>query len=320
MPETDSPTFAVDVCIGTYRRPRGLRTVLEGVAAQRFTTMTRPDIHVVVVDNDPAAAARAVVETAAAETGLTIAFVAEPRRGIAHVRNTAVASTREAARFIAFLDDDELPEPQWLEQLLLVQAAHDADAVAGPVVPSFEQVPPRWMQRGRFHDRPTHPTGTRLPYVGTGNVVVRSALLRTTDEPFDHRLALSGGEDTLFFLQLTRAGGSVVWAADAVVHETVPASRATAGWILRRAYRGGNAFARCEAIAADGARPVRRWVNRFARGVLRILRGLARVLVAPLGGGRAGALEGLRTAANGLGVLTALVGAGFDEYVRTHGD
>jgi glycosyltransferase involved in cell wall biosynthesis len=316
----DAGRDIIDVCIGTYLRPRGLRVVLEAIAAQRYAQVAAPDVAIVVIDNDAEGSGREVVAELVERTQLAVTYEVEPGRGISIVRNRAVAATRPTASFIAFLDDDEEPEADWLEQLIIVQRAYDADAVAGPVLPRHEQPLPAWMERGRFHERAQYATGARLPYVGTGNVLVRSAWLRRDAAPFDPRLALSGGEDTLFFLRLTRAGGSIVWSADAVVHETVPPSRAQLGWILRRAYRGGNSFARCEAYAWEGQQRVRRWTNRLARGLWRITRGLARVVIAPVRGGRAEALNGMRLAADGAGVVTSLFGFGYDEYVSTHGD
>lgn len=322
-PPARDDVAVIDLCVGTYLRPRGLEQLLDAIAVQRYEHVAPPDLVVVVVDNDPDGSARAVVDAVAARTDLQLHYVLEPARGISVVRNTAVAATRPEATYIAFLDDDEEPEPQWLDALLVTRDEHDADAVAGPVNPRFEQRLPHWMERGGFHDREQHPTGTRVPYVGTGNVLVRAERLRHTTEPFDLRLALSGGEDTLFFMGLTRAGGSIVWAAEAVVFETVGPSRAKVGWILRRAYRGGNTFARCEQFDQAGRAPAKRVVNRAARGMLRILRGLVRVVLSPLRAGRgarAEAVNGLRLVANGIGVYAGLLGIGYDEYITTHGD
>ena len=38
-------------------------------------------------------------------------------------------------------------------------------------------------------------------------------------------MGLNGGDDTHFFTRAQMQGLSIVWADDAVVHETVPASR-----------------------------------------------------------------------------------------------
>ena len=49
----------VTVCACTYRRPEGLRALLDGLAAQRFGAISPPRIEAVIVDNEGNAAARA---------------------------------------------------------------------------------------------------------------------------------------------------------------------------------------------------------------------------------------------------------------------
>src|SRR3546814_12640715 len=44
----------------------------------------------------------------------------------------------------------------------------------------------------------------------------------------------------MLFRDLLDAGERIVFAADAVVYETVPPSRPRLGWLLRRWYRTGN--------------------------------------------------------------------------------
>jgi succinoglycan biosynthesis protein ExoM len=64
---------------------------------------------------------------------------------------------------------------------------------------------------------------------------------------FDNSFALSGAEDTHFFLRVSHAGYKIVWSQDAVVFEQVCAARGTVIWILRREYQTGNGWIFCEA-------------------------------------------------------------------------
>src|SRR5690606_39176152 len=59
------------------------------------------------------------------------------------------------------------------------------------------------------------------------------------DIRFDPALGRAGGEDTAFFYRLTELGGSIQYAADAVVEEPVPPARATMTWLVRRRLRFG---------------------------------------------------------------------------------
>src|SRR5262249_22718479 len=120
----------VDVAIATYRRPRGLFRLLGGLARLRFRGEP-PDLRVVVIDHDPAGPAAEVCQDARRWLDLPLVHRVEPRRGIPQARNAAVAAALERAEFVAFIDDDEVPSPQWLDELLRVQAETGADAVAG---------------------------------------------------------------------------------------------------------------------------------------------------------------------------------------------
>jgi glycosyltransferase involved in cell wall biosynthesis len=57
-------------------------------------------------------------------------------RGIARARNSAVAAARSPA-FLAFIDDDEVPHANWLDELMWTQSQFQADVVSGPVLPAY---------------------------------------------------------------------------------------------------------------------------------------------------------------------------------------
>lgn len=262
-------------------------------------------IVVLVIDNDVAQSARAVVADFAAGFPWPARYCVEDTRGLSHVRNRAV---REAlalqADFVAFIDDDELVSGDWLEHLLAVQREYAADVVTGPVVPRYDPGVPGWVVAGGFFERPRHATGTRLESARSGNCLIRSTLLNSTADPFDARFAFSGGEDTHFFRRVRASGAVIVWADGAVVTERVPASRGRLGWLLRRAYAGGSSFTVSQRLDA----PPIVWVaSALARGIARSLEGT--LLLGPgLVGGRASTTRALQRVSVGLGALAGLIG------------
>jgi glycosyltransferase involved in cell wall biosynthesis len=111
-----------------------------------------------------------VVADFASASPIQIIYCVEPERNIALARNRALENAR--GDFIAFIDDDEFPAHNWLANLLTTLEKHAADGVLGPVRPFFDTPPPAWLVRGRFCQRPEHPTGLLLNWrqTRTGNV------------------------------------------------------------------------------------------------------------------------------------------------------
>jgi glycosyltransferase involved in cell wall biosynthesis len=180
-----------------------------------------------------------MVAAVAATAGVPLRYVGEIRPGISHARNTGVAQA--AGRYIAFIDDDEEAAPGWLAAFLATIDKSGADAVIGPVLPHFPEGASVDAYRRKVYTRDAGvPTGTVLPrWSGIGNTLLdKQRCFGATAEPFDPRLGLTGGEDTLFFRQLLRRGGKLVWCAEAVAWETVPADKLATPYLMRRAFRG----------------------------------------------------------------------------------
>jgi cellulose synthase/poly-beta-1,6-N-acetylglucosamine synthase-like glycosyltransferase len=214
--------------------------------------------------------------------------------------------------FICFVDDDEVPEPGWLAELIRVQIRYDADVVGGPVVPHFPESVPDWVLRGGFFRRRRYPTGTRLSHAFTNNVLFRRRILDEMGLRFDERWALAGGEDRHFFQRIGMAGYRIVWTDQAVVTEWVPAQRAQAMWLIRRQYRSGNATSLIE----RALRPFWRALPvQTAKGLAWCAIGLG-LFAASAVRGKVVAVRALRSLAYGAGLLTGLLGVSFQEYRR----
>lgn len=248
----------ISVCVCTFRRPALLRRLLDALAGQRLV----PSYEVIVVDNDRLGSAAPAIEAArVAHPRLALRDALVPEQNIALARNRAVALAR--GQLLAFIDDDERPVARWLGTLLRALERFSADGVLGPVLPELPESAPAWVARGRFFDRPRHPSGVEVPAteLRTGNVILRRALLlpragdgrSDEDGPFDPRWGLSGGEDSALLVELRARGARFVWCDDALVHEHVPEERARLSYLLRRAFAGGCGFARFR-LAREGLR------------------------------------------------------------------
>jgi succinoglycan biosynthesis protein ExoM len=147
-------TRRVCVAIPTYRRPDYLGALLTGL--REIAVPPGYTVSAIVLDNDAAASAQAIVAARrdAFPFALDYAVVAHP--GLVSVRNAALRYAGEQSfDFLAMIDDDEVPQAQWLAELLRVHARTRADAVVGPVPSDIPAGAPRWLVRGRFLDLPT---------------------------------------------------------------------------------------------------------------------------------------------------------------------
>ncbi len=301
------------VCACTYLRPGGLARLLGELA-----TVERPqgvDVEVVIVDNDPAASGRPVVDRARSGFPVPLRYVHEPRRGIVAARNAAVADAlAHGADAVAFLDDDEWPAPHWLNELVRVAEQTGAEVVTGSVEPVFDEEPPSWVRAGGFFERPHHPDGALIHYARTSNALIGAGALAAHTPPFGDT-GSDGGEDTLFFHRAHVEGARIAWADGATVFESVPASRVDVRWLVLRQYRYG--LTRSAVLRQLEGSPVR-VLRRLALGLLTVLRGLA-LLLGAVRGGKAAVVRAAGIIALGAGLVLGLAGVGHDQYRRVHG-
>ena len=229
-------TRSVAVCICTYKRPHLLRRLLLALGEQN--TIGRVSYSIVVADNDAGESAREIVTQFAATSAVSVTYCVEREQNIALARNRALEHAQ--ADFVAFIDDDEFPERDWLAALLNAGEQFEADGVLGPVRPFFEEPPPAWLVQSKLCERPEYPTGTRLDWRQTrsGNVLFRRRILEGIPTPFRREFG-NGGEDQDFFRRLMHRGCRFVWCNEAPVYEVIPPERRRRRYFLKRALRRG---------------------------------------------------------------------------------
>ncbi|MCC6544764.1 MAG: glycosyltransferase family 2 protein [Nitrospirae bacterium] len=226
----------INVCICTFKRPELLRRLLIELSHQRTDGLFGYSI--IVADNDQEKSALPVIESFRQASDIDIRYCVEPEQNIARARNRAVECAE--GNLIACIDDDEFPVQTWLFELFQAYCTFKADGILGPVLPLYETKPPKWIIKGKFHERPLHATGTELPWTltRTGNVLFKRDLFDGKKNMFDPGFG-SGGEDRDFFRRMIGQGRKFVWCAEAPVYETVPPERFKRSFLLRRALLRG---------------------------------------------------------------------------------
>jgi len=226
----------VSIVMATYYRNDALKDTILSCLQQK--AHDGGVFEIVVVDNAPDRNAELLVNSIDAQ-GIPLRYFHEPRPGISHARNRCIAEAR--GEFIAMIDDDEVAVPDWLFNLMQTQKASDADVVFGPVHPRFDSPPTEdenFLTAFYTYSLPLT-TGSKVGVRATNNALVRRSVIGGSGEPFDTKLGLTGGEDTLFFSKLKANGAQFVWSAEAIVSELIPADRLNRSKIWHRAFQRG---------------------------------------------------------------------------------
>ncbi|MBP2549826.1 succinoglycan biosynthesis protein ExoM [Neorhizobium galegae] len=237
--DRDQSLVHVDIGICTFRRPE-LEETLLSLFALIVPAGTR--VRLIVADNDATPSAEELVESLRRRSPFDIQYVHCPKSNISIARNACLHASH--GDYLAFIDDDETADPQWLGELLATASATTADAVLGPVRALYGEGAPGWMKSGDFHSTLPVWVGGSIRTGYTCNVLLDMRSPRVRGRRFALALGQSGGEDTHFFSGVTDDGGLIAFAEKAMLVEPVPPKRAQLGWLMKRRFRSGQTHGR----------------------------------------------------------------------------
>lgn len=230
---------------------------------------------ILICDNHPDQLARPMIEALQTQSPVPLRYLPAPARNIARARNVGCAAA--SGRYVAFVDDDEAPEPGWLAAFHACMERTGADAAFGPKYPVFASgKPPVWDPAALNYTTdfkvPADTIIGRVPrtgrVLGTGNSIMRAATCLDEPKPFNETLGAADGEDTELYFRLLKAGRRFVWCPNATVQEVMPDSRLNYAYMWLRLKRGSQTSARCR-MSVSG--------NRRATHAMLLAAGLAQV-------------------------------------------
>jgi glycosyltransferase involved in cell wall biosynthesis len=234
----------VSVVICTYNRADMLRAALESLVAQRTESSFRYEV--VVVDNASTDGTPEVIQSVRERAAVPLRGVHEPRQGVPFARNRAIAEA--SGPWLAFFDDDQVADPDWLKELLAMAHQTGARCVGGAVrllLPETQcralaPVIRRALGELVGEDAPCRYCGNNS--AGTGNLLLHRSVIEQIGM-FDETLQ-QGGSDNDLYQRIRRAKIDAWYTPRAVARHVVPAYRLQEEYLRWAFRRHGWHFAR----------------------------------------------------------------------------
>lgn len=257
------PWPTITVCLCTHARPDYVRDCLAGLLRQS------PDagpFEILLVDSgSPGDTPARLADLVAGTPNARMIRVDQP--GVSLARNAGAAAA--SGDYIAYIDDDAIPAPDWVAQIKGgIAASSGVPAVlGGRILPLWEAPLPGWWPRslcgvlsiietegcGAYGDI-TLPK-TLSPY--GANMIVHVPTLRSIGGfrtgVGRNGTSLISDEDVQLAWRLQRAGYAIRFDSRVVVHHQIQANRLTPDWLLRRMYWQGASSVITRRLLGDGA-------------------------------------------------------------------
>ena len=306
----------IAIGVTTYKRPKLLKRTLEAIAKLEVVA----EVHVFVADNDPEK--HEGVDTANEISALGFPFPLTAfsvlGRGFTYPRNALVARAFEIEDFdgLAIVDDDQRPEPNWLQAMIDVQVKFQADVVAPLVMPEFESHPSLWSRTSKIYFRDGSVTGLVATLSGDGGILFARRIVNLVSKPwYNHMFSLTGGADADLFLRMKKNGARFARTSKSIIHEFYPATRLSLAWAFKRSYRIGNATILIQLQNQSKSKLILRQLPKIVAGLF------GGPLLSVLYFWSPGvAVDMLCKSSHACGKLAAFAGSKYLEYDQIHGD
>ncbi|HEV2973948.1 MAG TPA: glycosyltransferase [Solirubrobacteraceae bacterium] len=264
---------SVVLCAYTEQRWNDLLAAVKSVQEQ---SLAAREI-IIVIDNNPELLAR--VRAAMPDV---IAEENSGCRGAGEARNRAVGLA--SGSIVAFLDDDAIAAPEWIERATTAFADRRVLGVGGTIKPMWAAGAPRWMAEEfywtvgcTYPGLPTSPAPVRN-LIAANMLVRRDVLVELGGfrAGFGKTGTRSGTEETDLCIRATQRWPDGIWLydPDVAISHRVPKTRSRLSYFVGRCYDEGIAKASIvrflggrDGLAAERAYTVTTLPKGFAQGL-----------------------------------------------------
>ena len=234
----------ISAVICTFNRASYLRKALQSLVDQ---TLNSDLYEILVVDNHSTDNTKQVVTEEFAHVS-NLHYLYEPIQGLSQARNTGWQNAK--GEYVAYLDDDAIASPHWLEKILEVfeTVTPQPGVVGGKIEPIWEAHRPSWLSDRvalgltilDWSETPIFLEDRR--WLAGANVAYPKHLLEANG--FNVSLGRKGSnllscEESFLHNHLKSNGYQIYYHPDVAIRHHIPASRLVKSWHLKRQYWNG---------------------------------------------------------------------------------
>lgn len=202
----------ISLVVSTFNRENDLPRLFHALEQQSITGRTPWEL--ILVDNCSTDGTAKVACDLAARSGFPVVRLFEPRKGKSYGLNRGIAAARGS--IVAFTDDDGIPAPDWLEQILSHFEANSGSACVGGRVERYNEadalVTVRLSTEARTYGASDF-DASNIPVIGCNMAIDAAALkdagLYDTDIGPGSRIGVAEDVDILY--RLVRRGHRIAY-------------------------------------------------------------------------------------------------------------
>lgn len=210
---------------------------------------------ILIVDNNSTDCTREIVMQAIVLDGPKIRYVFEPKQGITYARNRAIDESLSST-FMAFIDDDEIPQAGLLEAAVNALEDKGADCVGGRVKVTFKDIErPSWLDDELLgflaeinYGNNAFWINEKVTPIWTANIAYRTEIFNTYEDlRFDERYnrcgtAIGGGEDAIMFRAMLSKHLKMMYEPKMLVEHVVEPWRLKRKYFIKLHYEAGRKY------------------------------------------------------------------------------
>src|SRR5215469_13997826 len=247
----------ISVILATYNRANSLQVTLGTFT--KLAKVRELAWELVVVDNNSTDSTSTVVAAFAKKCQFPVRYHFEKQQGRAIALNSGISATRSP--IVAFTDDDVVLHPDWLWNIKQSFEWHDCAAVAGRVLPVWNEPKPSWLVMQDQQAVVNFDLGDDFKEINFAPLGANCAFRRDVFAKyglFRADLGVRGSthtitcDDTEFGGRLSATGEKIIYCPGAVIYHPVDPERATKKYFLSWYYYNGVSLTRTSGLPDKG--------------------------------------------------------------------